>query len=199
MAPLENLWVETNFFPRSKMDFFRHGSGVPWLLQRAAPSLFLSQGPFVSWAHRRPGYPLSGCVPAEPNSVSPGQKKLPEESHRFKCPGTPEPCLENPRGSGVLVPRNLSRWPRRVEMASPANVTLRKERGLCTIEASDHPQILRTSRNYFHNSKFIIHHFLTSCLSAFVVKIFSYPRPCPKAWASREMISFWISWPSVVK
>src|SRR5689334_11481834 len=23
-------------------------------------------------AHRRPGYPLSGCVPAEPDSVSPG-------------------------------------------------------------------------------------------------------------------------------
>ena len=25
----------------------------------------------LSW-HRRPGYPLSGCVPAEPNAVSPG-------------------------------------------------------------------------------------------------------------------------------
>ena len=24
-------------------------------------------------AHRRPGYPLSGCVPAEPDSVSPGR------------------------------------------------------------------------------------------------------------------------------
>ena len=127
------------------MDFFRHGSGVPRPRKSAAPGKVLRQGPAVPWAHRRPGYPLSGCVPAEPNSVSPGQKKLPEESHRFKCPGTPEPCLENPRGSGGLVPRNLSRWPRMVEMASPANVMLRKERGLCTIEASDHPQILRTS------------------------------------------------------
>ena len=127
------------------MDFIRHGSGVPWFLQRAAPSQFLSQGPSVPWAHRRPGYPLSGCVPAEPDSVSPGQKRLPKEGHRFKCPGTPEPCLENPRRSGGLVPRNLSRWPRRLGMASPANVTPWKTRGLCTIKASDHPQILQTS------------------------------------------------------
>lgn len=25
----------------------------------------------VPWTHRRLGYPLSGCVPAEPDSVSP--------------------------------------------------------------------------------------------------------------------------------
>ena len=31
---------------------------------------FLGDAP---WAHRRPGYPLSGCVPAEPDSVSPGE------------------------------------------------------------------------------------------------------------------------------
>ena len=104
LAPLENLWVERKFFQRSRMDFFRHGSGVPWLLQRAAPGQFLSQGPSVPWAHRRPGYPLSGCVPAEPDSVSPGQKRLPEEGHWFKCPGTPEPCLENPRGLGDWSP-----------------------------------------------------------------------------------------------
>jgi hypothetical protein len=134
---------------------------------KSGPSQFLSQGPSVPWAHRRPGYPLSGCVPAvfdpeaqtrrEPDSVSPGKKRLPEEGRRFKCPGTPEPCLENPsrrrsialateRGFDGLVPRNLSWRPRMVGMASPANVTPWKERGLCTIKASDNPQILRTSQ-----------------------------------------------------
>jgi hypothetical protein len=31
----------------------------------------VEQGP-QTIVHRRPGYPLSGCVPAEPDSVSPG-------------------------------------------------------------------------------------------------------------------------------
>jgi len=31
----------------------------------------------VPWTHRRPSYPLSGCVPAEPDSVSPGTTILP--------------------------------------------------------------------------------------------------------------------------
>jgi hypothetical protein len=33
-----------------KMDFFRHGSGVPWLSKSAAPSKVFRQGPAVSWA-----------------------------------------------------------------------------------------------------------------------------------------------------
>ena len=40
LARPENLWVETKLFHGSRMDFLRHGSGVPWLLQRAAPSQF---------------------------------------------------------------------------------------------------------------------------------------------------------------
>src|SRR3954451_18020263 len=39
--------------------------GGPLAHQRGA------RGPVPS-AHHRPGYPLSGCVPAEPDSVSPG-------------------------------------------------------------------------------------------------------------------------------
>jgi hypothetical protein len=31
----------------------------------------------VPWTHRRPSYPLSGCVPAEPDSVSPGGMIIP--------------------------------------------------------------------------------------------------------------------------
>ena len=128
LVPLENLWVEERFLPRSRMDFFRHGSGVPWLLPRAAPSHFLSPGPSVPWAHRRPGYPWSGCVPAEPDSVFPGQKRLPEEGHRFKCPGTPEPCLENPRGGwGPGPPKPLpAATPGGDAFSGPGNVLERK-------------------------------------------------------------------------
>ena len=35
-------------------------------------------------AHRRPGYPLSGCVPAEPDSVSPGRAKVTRRQSRNK-------------------------------------------------------------------------------------------------------------------
>lgn len=37
-----------------------------------APDKRARQGPTAPLAHRRPGYPLSGCFPAEPDSVSPG-------------------------------------------------------------------------------------------------------------------------------
>ena len=62
------------------MDFLRHGSGVQWLINlcavvyNAAPGNLSRQGPDAPLAHRRPGYPSSGCVPAEPDSVSPGKK-----------------------------------------------------------------------------------------------------------------------------
>ena len=36
------------------------------------------QGPDAPLAHRRPGYSLSGCTPAEPDSASPGVKSLAE-------------------------------------------------------------------------------------------------------------------------
>src|SRR5438477_8614878 len=35
-------------------------------------------------ARRRPGYPLAGCTPAEPASVSPGVTKLPHESRQAR-------------------------------------------------------------------------------------------------------------------
>jgi hypothetical protein len=36
---------------------------------RTGPRHTMGEGPAV---HHRPSYPLSGCVPAEPDSVSPG-------------------------------------------------------------------------------------------------------------------------------
>ena len=57
------------------VDFLRHDSGVRWR-QRKTPDGFHHQGPDAPSAHRRPGYPLSGCVPAEPDSVSTGSVRL---------------------------------------------------------------------------------------------------------------------------
>src|SRR5438067_9458334 len=51
--------------------FLRHSSGVRWW-QNKDPWRLLSQGSDAPSAHRRPGYSLSGCTPAEPDSASPG-------------------------------------------------------------------------------------------------------------------------------
>ncbi len=40
------------------------------------PGGFHHQGPDAPSAHCRPGYPLSGCFPAEPDSVSPGNIRI---------------------------------------------------------------------------------------------------------------------------
>lgn len=54
--------------------------------QRTAPGGFDHQGPDAPSAHRRPGYPLSGCVPAEPDSVSPGNLRVTSIAQRDKPP-----------------------------------------------------------------------------------------------------------------
>ena len=46
--------------------------------KKNAPNRKNDQGLDAPLAHRRPGYPLSGCVPAEPDSVSPGNIRLAE-------------------------------------------------------------------------------------------------------------------------
>ena len=56
--------------------FSRHDSGVQWC-EKTAPDDLGHQGPDAPLAHRRPEYPSSGCVPAEPDSVSPGIYSLP--------------------------------------------------------------------------------------------------------------------------
>jgi len=43
---------------------------------RRPRAIQLAQGPDAPSAHRRSGYPLSGCVPAEPDSVSPDRDTL---------------------------------------------------------------------------------------------------------------------------
>src|SRR5262249_10627617 len=41
-----------------------------------APENVSVQGPDAPLAHRRPGYSLSGCTPAEPDSASPGRTSI---------------------------------------------------------------------------------------------------------------------------
>jgi hypothetical protein len=57
------------------VDFLRHDSGDRWRMARSSPTS-VERGSSEPSVHRRPGYPLSGCVPAEPDSVSPGEKTI---------------------------------------------------------------------------------------------------------------------------
>jgi hypothetical protein len=77
-------------------DFRRHISGVRWPAMKRAPDNYHRQRSDAPSAHRRPGYPLSGCVPAEPDSVSPGIHTLAARSRVRKYPSAPELCLKNP-------------------------------------------------------------------------------------------------------
>ena len=69
--------------------------------RKMAPKDVSAPGPDAPLAHRRPGYSLSGCTPAEPDATSPGEVILPrrlsgdkeaaraaftEAAHRFGTP-----------------------------------------------------------------------------------------------------------------
>src|SRR3990172_2221053 len=123
MAPVSpgsvKAWPPARFFARGQPCHGRTvGLDIPG--RDASPQ---SPTPFLQ---ARKGDPKKGT----------GSSALGHLSHALKIPG----------GLGDGSPRNLSRWPRLVGMASPAKVTSWKERGLCVTKASDHPQILRTSR-----------------------------------------------------
>jgi len=72
----------------------RHSSGVRW--KSKAPEA-RPRGPDAPSAHRRPGYPLSGCVPAEPDSVSPSSVRL----------ASTEQCGKRPSDTGVMPQKIL--------------------------------------------------------------------------------------------
>src|SRR5713101_7882247 len=55
-------------------------------MKKTAPGGSHQQGPDAPSAHRRPGYPLSGCVPAEPDSVSPGLGRVVSAATPGKAP-----------------------------------------------------------------------------------------------------------------
>jgi hypothetical protein len=78
------------------VDFLRHGSGVR-RHQGKTPDGFHHQGPDAPSAHRRPGYPLSGCVPAEPDSVSPSSVRL----------ASTEQCGNRPSDTGAMPQKIL--------------------------------------------------------------------------------------------
>ena len=88
------------------------GFGEAWLRcprrQERVPDGFHHQGPDAPSAHRQPGYPLSGCVPAEPDSVSPGSVRL----------ASTEQCGKPPSDTGAMPQKILlcrsptEKWPK---------------------------------------------------------------------------------------
>src|SRR5277367_4789687 len=84
-------------------------------IREMAPDGFHHQGPDAPSAHRRPGYPLSGCVPAEPDSVSPGSLRLAPTEQDGK----------RPSDTGVMPPKILLyEFPR---VPRTTNMTRRRE------------------------------------------------------------------------
>lgn len=62
----------TESFEGQPAGFLRHGSGVRWGSKESGPAPQASgTGPVHPRRTLRPGYPLSGCTSAEPDSVSP--------------------------------------------------------------------------------------------------------------------------------
>ena len=49
---------------------------------------FIPQRSDAPSAHRRPGYSLSGCTPAEPDSAAPGAGRIAELQDRYKASGS---------------------------------------------------------------------------------------------------------------
>jgi hypothetical protein len=78
------------------VDYRRHDSGVRRHQGKALDG-FHQQGHNAPWAHCRPGYPLSGCVPAEPDSVSLGSVRL----------ASTEQCGKPPSDTGVMPQKIL--------------------------------------------------------------------------------------------
>ena len=80
-----------------------------------APGQSPSRGPDAPLVHRRPGYPLPGCVPAEPDSVSPGPLIIPPSRGGFQAPldtarhASKNPTFAERNRSGTAVSRSEDR------------------------------------------------------------------------------------------
>jgi hypothetical protein len=91
-----------------QVRFLRRDSGVRWW-QKRTPEGWSLQGSDAPSAHRRPGYSLSGCTPAESDPASPGGKSLAELLDRHKVSGPQAVRL----GSRARVQPNRARLPAR--------------------------------------------------------------------------------------
>ena len=75
---------ESHFYFRDFGWIFGGMTPVSDCIKETAPGGFHRQGPDAPSAHRRPGYPLSSCVPAELDSVSPSSTTVASWGQRGK-------------------------------------------------------------------------------------------------------------------
>jgi len=85
--------------------------------EKRLPEMHCPQKPDAPLTHPRPGYPLSSCVPAELDSVSPGN----DHHTRFVLPQQPL----NTRAMPQKIPGGLGDWsPREPENTQPTELAL---------------------------------------------------------------------------
>jgi hypothetical protein len=72
------------------VGFLRHGRTKRMSERMKSGPVCLRTGPGRSFFPPSPGYPLLGCTPAEPNSVSPGKI---HHTSRFRYPRTINECV----------------------------------------------------------------------------------------------------------
>ena len=68
------------------MNFLRHCFNAQRLERKQPLAALAAKDRMHHWAHRRPGYPLSGCGPVKSDSVSPGDSKIPMRTGMFQLP-----------------------------------------------------------------------------------------------------------------
>jgi putative transposase len=80
--------------------------------EKRLPEIHGPQKPDAPWTHPRPGYPSSGCVPAEPDSVSPGNQHDTQTDRREQPPWNTRAMPQKiPGGLGDWSPRAVPRTP----------------------------------------------------------------------------------------
>ncbi len=112
------------FAGKDRWRFSRHNSGCPMVQEKCRPPVhrwerdkskcrteIVGGGrlPMHRWRTRRPGYPLVGCSPAEPTSVSPGGRRIPLRR---------QPCKVKDDQRGTVTASGLSEGHHSLERAA---------------------------------------------------------------------------------
>ena len=121
---------------------------------KMAPGSHNRQEPDAPLAHRRPGYSLSGCVPAEPDSASPGTFTVSSFDACRNHNWTSELCLgkSHPRQSSAGNVRT-SRMNRKYSLFPSNSVSCRTRQRWSNSGGDQRPKSCRRARSELARAK----------------------------------------------